>query len=96
MAISNLNSVQQQIRDFIYKHGGRYNDYYVGITDNIPERLSAHSIIAILDDYFSKDLEIEELARKVEAEFIELGCDGGDGGGKNPTIVYVYKKNSHT
>lgn len=72
--------------------GKFYSDYYIGITDNIEERLfGAHNFDREKDcGTYCQAINIEH-ARVVEKYFLEKGMKGGDGGGNNnSTYVYCY------
>lgn len=71
-----------------------YNKFYVGITDNIQERLFGYHKPNC--GYIYRQADTEELARNVEKYFIKKGMQGGTGGGKRPTFVYVYVISENT
>jgi len=65
-----------------------YKYFYIGITDNINERLFGyHKPDA---GYIHSMADNEKTARNVEKYFLNKGMQGGSGGGKQPTYVYVY------
>lgn len=72
--------------------------WYVGIATDIEERLfgdhgvdkrdARHYIYYVADD--------ERTARAAEAKLLELGYDGGAGGGDRPRYVYAFLKTANT
>lgn len=78
---------------FIDRNGGEYSGWYVGISADARERLEDHNV---KKGYHFNTASTEEVAREVEKHFLDLGCDGGPGGGKNPKQVYVYKITADT
>jgi len=75
-----------------------YSNYYVGITKNIESRLfSDHAVDRDNDYWIYRTANSKTCAEDIEKHFLGLGMDGDTGGGKEEsTIVYCYKKNSHT
>ena len=65
-----------------------YRYFYIGITDNIQERLFNYHQPDSGHNYFQADTE--EIARSVERYFLKKGMQGDTGGGKQPIYVYVY------
>lgn len=69
----------------------RYPYWYIGVTDNPDERKSGHkSNGKDVTHWRSWPASSEAIARSVERYFKDSGMDGGTGGGKNPTYVYIY------
>jgi hypothetical protein len=97
-----MASSKQEIIDKIAAHiadrGGSYSDWYVGITENAKRRLfEEHGVEKEKDKYISRTATSSSLARLVEKYFLDLGCDGGSGGGDDDAdIIYAYKKSSRT
>lgn len=78
------------------KCGGSYPSWYVGVSEEPETRLSdGHGA---KDAWIYREAESTEIAREIEAYFIErLNTDGGSGGGdEDATYVYAYKKKPHT
>lgn len=65
-----------------------YSCLYIGITDNIKERLFGYH--KVQSRYIYQLADTESLARDLEKFFLAKGMKGGTGGGKRPTYVYVY------
>lgn len=84
--------------DYLSKNGGSYNDWYVGITNDPKKRLfTEHNVDEQYGKWIYAAADTNQAARSVEDYFIDLGCDGGSGGGDNSsTVVYAYKKTSYT
>ena len=82
----------------IKKQGGPYSDWYCGITSDIENRLFGdHNVPKENHWYMFRDCDSAESARAVEKALLELGCDGGAGGGDETSIyVYAYLKTAIT
>lgn len=79
------------------KYGGLYRDWYVGITSNPRQRLFNDHRVDEGYGWIYAPADSNQIARFVEGYFLNLGCDGGSGGGDNSsTTVYAYKKTSYT
>jgi len=92
---------QQIINDistFISNNGGQYRDWYVGITSEPEKRLfTDHSVNKQNDKWIHAPADTNDMARAIEKHFLDLGCDGGGGGGDYTSkTVYAYQKNSYT
>ena len=86
------------IRQAIDSHLGRsrkeyYNDFYIGITDNIEERLFGfHKVPREGHWYIWRPADSAETARKIERYYLAKGMDGDTGGGDGDTrYVYCYE-----
>lgn len=61
--------------------------FYCGLTNNLKERLAWHRA----RHYEAGEASSIAVARRVEKYFLDLGCDGGDGGGTDDSVhVYLY------
>lgn len=74
----------------------RRDDFYCGITNNIPNNLSRHSIKGY---FFCAYCASKDIAGQVEAKLGEMGFDigealnpAGNGGADDSTIVYMAYK----
>jgi hypothetical protein len=78
--------------------GGRYSDYYVGITKSIQDRVfGAHKVPEEGHCRIHRQAFNDTDARAVEKHFLDKGMKGGGGGGDNESVfVYVYKVASFT
>ena len=86
----------EEINSHIDKCDGTYAEWYVGITEDLKERLfNGHKV---KDAYIYREAEDSKTAREIEKYFIEvIGTDGGTGGGdEDASFVYAYLKQSHT
>jgi len=92
--ISKINSFMRSYTD------SKRNLFYIGITSDIETRLfGAHKVEETTNEYVYYRANSEEIAREVEKEFLELGLDGGDGGGtgnNDVDIVYCFRKMFYT
>jgi len=96
----------QQAYDGIVAHinkqiqggGGKYSDWYCGVASNWEERLfKGHNVPQ--GEYWRtvRRCYTHTDARSVEANLLQLGCDGGKGGGDETTVyVYAYLKGTMT
>lgn len=77
-----------------------YRDFYIGITDNIDERLFGYHKVNKQSDWWIYCIgDSEDIARKVEKYYINKGMKGGPGGGKGEgktKCVYCYEITNNT
>lgn len=87
-----------EIKAHIDKCSHRYSDWYAGITSDIQQRLHGDHAVPKKDHWFAhRTVGTADGARSVEKALIDLGCDGGGGGGdKDSKTVYAYLKTSQT
>lgn len=90
--------IKSDIHDFIRKGGGAYKEWYVGVTSDPEKRLfEEHNVDKAKDLWIYRTADSASIARSVEQYFIDLGCDGGPGGGDyTAKVVYAYKKSWRT
>ena len=86
------------ITDHITKGGGGYRAWCAGISKDPRDRLfNGHGVHEKDDWWIYHPASSSTVARSIEAHFINLGTDGGTGGGdQGADCVYAYKKNVHT
>jgi len=91
-------TTQQIISDITNYIGNKYASWYVGITSDARQRLFIdHKVIEKGGYWIYREADTNNGARLVERYFLNLGCDGGTGGGDNTSrIVYVYLKTNDT
>ena len=96
-----MAKTKQQAYDEIFAHiekqGGPYNNWCCGITSDVKGRLTVHGMPP--EEYWSHSCECKnaEDAREVEKMLLDLGCDGGMGGGDEKSVfVYAYLKSPIT
>lgn len=96
--VSTSTSIVAEIKEYMSKNGGAYSDWYVGIAADPKARLfNDHNVNEHSGVRIYRDAGSETEARRIEKHFLDLGCDGGDGGGGfNTRYVYAYKKTSFT
>lgn len=70
-----------------------YKDFYIGITDNIEERLFGFHRVPRQNYWFIwRPADSVEIARKIEKYYLDKGMDGDSGGGDGDTYyVYCYE-----
>lgn len=93
-----FNEIVTDFNNFLSKCGGRYRDYYVGITNDAKRRLfNEHNVDNENGLWIYREGKTDVIAREVEEYFLEKGCKGGPGGGDyESNIVYCYKITSKT
>lgn len=86
------------INNYIAQEGGIYSSWYVGITNDPKTRLfNNHNVLEKSGVWIYAPADNENIARNVEKNFLNRGCDGGGGGGGNTSYhVYAYKKMIYT
>lgn len=77
-----------------------YNQFYIGITSDVNARLfGAHKVPRENHWWIYRFADNEQIARDVERHYIDLGMQGGEGGGTgegNVTCVYCYAIANYT
>jgi len=77
-----------------------YKDFYIGITDNIEERLFGYHKVRKQGNWwiYCKG-DTEEIARQVEKYYLDKGMKGGPGGGAGSgqtRFIYCYEITNKT
>ncbi len=95
-ALRRAQTAYDEIVSHIEKSGSGFSSWYVGITKNIRDRLfDDHKVPREAHWYIYRRTATVLAARRVEGALLELGCDGGAGGGGDDAIyVYAYLKKS--
>ena len=90
--------IYDKIVAHIKKQGSPFSSWYCGITESIKNRLFGDHNVPEKDHWFiHRPCASNESARNVEKALLDLGCDGGTGGGGDDAIyVYAYLKTSVT
>lgn len=89
---------RQQVYDEIVAHmkknAGKYSNWYCGIASDWASRLfDDHQVPRKEHPYIARQCFSNDDARAVERALLNLGCDGGAGGGDETTVyVYAYLK----
>ena len=75
-----------------------YKDFYVGITEDINERLfDFHQVPKKSHWYIYREATSDKESRAVEKHYLDKGMDGGDGGGDDDAVyVYCYRISNET
>lgn len=87
------------VKEYVVKYGGRYQDWYIGITSDPRDRLfNDHHVDEDNDAWIFRRASTADVAREIEDHFIgEHGMQGGTGGGdESSDHVYSYKIKPHT
>ena len=90
--------VYDEIIAHIHKQGGAYSRWYCGIASDWNDRLfNDHQVPQKDYWYIVRQCYNDNDARSVEKALLDLGCDGGSGGGDYTTVyVYAYFKGTMT
>lgn len=95
-----MAKTKQEIINKISNHfkGIAYSNCYVGITSDVESRLFGdHNASRKNGHWIYSTASSANVAREIEQHFLNIGMDGGSGGGdENSRIVYAYKKTSST
>ena len=92
-------SKQEIINDIVlHFKGTAYRTCYAGITSDVESRLFGdHNVSKENGHWIYRPASSNSVAREIEQHFLDLGMDGGPGGGDaSSRIVYAYKKTSST
>lgn len=74
-----------------------YSQLYIGIATDAEDRVfKDHCVDKDKDVWIICPSDTEQIARDVEKHFLNLGMDGGPGGGNDIQYVYCFLQNSHT
>lgn len=94
----NAQEAYDEIVAYINSCGGGYSSWYAGVTQNAHQRLfNAHNVSQQNGAWIWVPTVSSMAARSVEKALLELGCDGGTGGGDDDAVyVYAYRKTSST
>ncbi len=86
------------ILSHIQKQGGKFSDWYCGITKDIDARLFGDHKVPKKDHWYTyRECNNADAARGVEKDLLGKGCDGGTGGGGDDAVyVYAYLKTDVT
>ena len=93
------NIIKKEIEAHLNDEGSTYNKWYIGISKDGKNRLKQHNVNLEKGKawWIIREAINTDVSRRIEKYFIDLGCDGGDGGGdEDSTYVYAYKKISNT
>lgn len=80
---------EQQIKSEIQRIIGiNYSAWTIGVTDRPEQRRTEHNNPSFWHQW---DADSEQIARNVEAYFINKGCKGDTGGPGTADYVYIFK-----
>ena len=97
-----MNTVTVQVAyDEIVAHikqeGSAYSLWYAGITSDWKDRLFDDHNVSRNGWYAVRRCSTDDRARSVEQALLDIGCDGGPGGGDDSSVfVYAYRITSTT
>lgn len=90
------SEIVNAIKSHADKEGSGYRNWYCGIASDPDKRLfNDHNVPRKENEawWIKKKADSEKNARDTEAYLMQLGFDGGTGGGDYTTIhIYAYKK----
>ena len=91
-------NIIQEIEDYVSTCGGSFSFWYIGITEDPEDRLfNEHNVSKKNDNWIYRTTSSSAIARNIEKYFLDLGMDGGSGGGDYLSkTVYCYKKTYST
>ncbi len=94
MTAESKDAIINAINEYILNTKCKKSDWYVGITSNPEHRLfSEHNVNKNNGQWIYKKATSDSVARAIEKEYINAGCDGGDGGGGSDSVyIYAYLK----
>lgn len=98
MNAQQAQDVYKEIVAHIKKQGGNESTWYCGIASDWEKRVFGdHNVPRENHWFIARQCFNDKDARLVEQALLELGCDGGSGGGDSTTVyVYAYLKSSIT
>jgi len=95
-----MENIISEITRFTNKYGGKYSDWYIGITSKQKAKLfQIHNINEYLDKWIYEPARNNKQARNIKSYLIILGLDGeehNDDDDDSARFVYAYKKTQHT
>jgi hypothetical protein len=92
-----VQTIYNEIISHMNKEGSSKRIWYCGITSNIDSRLRGDHNVPKVHWHIYRFCQSSDDARAIEKGLLELGCDGGQGGGDaNSKYVYAYKKTGIT
>ncbi len=100
--VAERRTQERIVREYLVRHinsrGGRFSDWYCGITDDIERRVfGEHNVSRRSTTCRTRRCYRSNNARNVERALLEKGCAGGDGGGGDRTFyVYIYRITDNT
>lgn len=99
--VNSKEAIIAEIMDYLRSScpdGTPYRDLYIGIAKDARDRLfNGHGVEEENDIWIYDTATSDSVAREIEKYFIDLGFDGGPGGGdKDSNMVYCFLKNNHT
>ncbi len=91
-------TIVDEIAAHIQEEGSVLTSWYVGITEDIEERLFGdHGVPKKNHWMIYREAISSDVARATEKALLDWGCDGGGGGGDDDAVfVYAYLKTAIT
>lgn len=91
-----IDREQGEVTRDIDSVGLKSEEWYVGITGDIINRLYVDHCVIKSDPHHYKKASSADVARGVEGAFLDYGLEGGGGGDETTDTVYIYKRAKHT
>ncbi|THB70065.1 MAG: hypothetical protein D6E12_03390 [Desulfovibrio sp.] len=89
-----------EIDALINQCGGRYDEWFVGVTHDVAKRLfEEHHVVEApgVNSYITRRASSNEAARAMAKLYLEKGCDGAVGKvSTDNDMVYAYRKKENT
>lgn len=91
-------AIIKKIEDYVRECGGYFSSWYIGIAEDPKDRLfNEHNVSESNGNWIYQPTSSSATARNIEQYFLDLGMDGGSGGGDySSKAVYCYRKKYST
>lgn len=98
MQAQDAQAIVNELGGHIQKQGGTLSSWYVGITQNVDQRLFGDHRVPKENHWRAHRKAVSsDVARAAEKALLNWGCDGGTGGGDTDAVfVYAYLKTTIT
>ncbi len=98
MQAQDAQAIVSGISAHIQDQGGALSSWYVGITENVDQRLFGDHRVPKKNHWRAYRKAVSsDVARAAEKALLNQGCDGGTGGGDTDAVfVYAYLKTAIT
>jgi hypothetical protein len=88
-----MRDITEEIIAYAREKGGRFHDWYAGITDDSKRRLFEHHKVPQESQYLCRDAGNISAARRIENDLLIEGFAGGGAGGSSSShFIYAYRK----
>jgi len=96
--VYSVQQIKYDVLAYIKEFGGKFDDWFIGISDNPKHALSNyHQVEQEQDIWLCKQALTAHAARTVQSFFLKLHTDGRvESSAEEPDYVYAYKKSERT